>query len=278
MKKLTVATIAYNKFSILEKSLNSFIEKSKIKDKRHILIDNIYPYGNSKKLNDFCIQNNIEYKNYDKNIGLFNSMDEIQKECNEDDYIILHEGNNIILDYGFDEALINSYDVLKEKDIDLLISLSNEFSDSLKIFEKDNIKYSVENDGDKKQTSKPKGFPYGGINLIRKNELIKIANYFKNIFFGDPYINYTRDNRIVYILRSHREFSHAYYNEENIEYKMYKMITVLLGYKKPFEDFLKLCDENMEYIYMMINRLDRKIWEYIGYNPGKPIIRSSVDE
>lgn len=278
MKKIIVATIAYNKFSILEKSINSLIEQSKIKDKRHIVIDNLFPYGNSEKLKQYCLQNNIEYKNYDKNIGLFNAMFEIQKECDEEDYIILHEGNNLILDYGFDEALINAYDYFENEEQDILVSLSNEFSETLKIFDKNNIQYSIENDGDKKQTPKPKGFPYGGINLIKKKFLSKVAFRFKDVLFDDPYITYSRNNRIVYILRTHREFSHAFYNEENIEYKIYKMITIFLHYKKSFENFLKLCDYNTEYVHMMINKLDKDVWNYIGYNPLKPIIRSSMNE
>lgn len=262
---LYIATIAYNKFSILEQSLLSLIENSTYKNKKHILIDNLYPNENPDKLKDFCLKNNIEYLCFNKNIGLFNAMYEIQELYNEDDYIILHEGNNLILDKGFDEAMIETYEELKDDNLDVLVTLSNEFSYNLKKIKKNNIIYSIENDGDKSVTNKPKGFPFGGTNLTNKRTIKRASTFYKDVYFFDPYITYPREQRMVYILRSHREISHNFYKDEDIEYKLYKMLTIFVKYKKTFEEFLILKENNIEYIYMLISVLNKRILKYIGY-------------
>jgi hypothetical protein len=70
---------------------------------------------------------------------------------------------------------------------------------------------------------------------------------------------------MVYILRSHREISHNFYKDEDIEYKLYKMLTIFVKYKKTFEEFLILKENNIEYIYMLISVLNKRILKYIGY-------------
>ena len=263
---LYTMTIAFNKFFILEQSLLNLLKNSNYKNRKHLLINNLYPGENPEELKSFCLKNNIEYLCFNKNIGLFNAMFETQNLYKEDDYIILHEGNNLILDYDFDTAMIKAYEELKDTSQDILVTLSNEFSHTLKKFERNSILYSIENDGEKSVTSKPKGFPYGGTNLAKKSFIKKFSSFYKDINFYDPYISYPRENRQVYILRSHMEFSHAFYKDENMDYKIYKMLVIFVNYKKTFEEFLELKKENIEYIYFLVNALDEKILKYIGYD------------
>jgi hypothetical protein len=267
---LFCGTIAYNKFSILEKSIINFIEKSKIKNKTHYVIDNNYPYGDSKKLEKLCNDFNIKYLNFNKNLGLFNSMYEIQNLCQEQDYIILHEGNNLILDDGFDEALIDAYNIFAydHKDEIYYLCLENEFSNELQKLQKNNINYSIIQD------KKLIGFPYSGTNICKKEKLKVFLSNYNNIYFDDPYLN-SNIKKDAYILRDYKEISHYFLKEEDIEYKMYKMITVFLKYSKSFDEFLKLYNEKTEYVYMMINKIDKKVLNYIGYIPESPIIRNN---
>lgn len=265
---LFCGTIAYNKFSILERSINNFVEKSKIKNKTHYVIDNNYPFGDSKKLEKLCNDLNIKYLNFNKNIGLFNAMNQIQNLCQDNDYIILHEGNNIILDDAFDERLVEMYDVFNNNDKDKIyyLCLENEFSNELVKLNKSNINYSIIED------KKLIGFPYSGTNICKKEKLKIFINNYNDVYFDDPYLN-SSIKKDVYVLRDCKEISHFFIKEEDIEYKMYKMITAFLKYSKSFDDFLKIYNEQSEYVYMMINKIDKKVLNYIGYTPNSPILR-----
>ena len=181
---------------------------------------------------------------------------------------MINETNSYVLDYGFDSALINSYYCLKNDDDEIVVSISNDNCDNLKILEKNGILYSIENDGVKKDGSFLKGYPYSGINIASVGFLKEVNTMIRNKYYGDPYRDFMEENRVGYILRTHKEISDYYYDQEDEVYKIYKMIVLYLNYKKSFEEYLVMHNENIEYTTMMVsmlNKMNKKIIEHIKY-------------
>lgn len=268
--KIICLSILYNKFSILEKSLNKFFSQCKHKEIKHFIIDNNYPLeNNSNQISKLSEKLDIEYINFNRNLGLFNTIDYFCQKESDDTLIIVNESNSYVNDYGFDEALVMSYNVLKKPDDEIVISIDNDNSNNLKILEKNGILYSIENDGIQKDGSFLKGYPYSGINIASSYFLKEVNAMIRNKYYGDPYRDFIRKNRVGYILKSHKEISDFFYDQEDEIYKIYKMIVLYLDYKKSFEDYLKLHNENIEYTTMLISmlyKMNPEIIKYIKYD------------
>lgn len=268
--KIICLSILYNKFSILEQSLNRFYSQCKDHRVKHYIVDNNYPLeNNSDEIKKISQKLDIEYINFNRNLGLFNTIEHFCQQEADDTLIMVNESNSYVNDYGFDEALIKSYKILKEKDNEIVISINNDNCSDLKILEKEGISYSIENDGIKKDGSFLKGYPYSGINIASSYFLKEVNAMIRNKYYGDPYRDFMKKNRIGYILKSHSEISDFYYDQEDEIYKIYKMIVLYLDYKKSFEDYLKLHNENVEYTTMLTStlyKMNPEIIKYMKYN------------
>jgi hypothetical protein len=267
--KTICLSIIYNKFDIIEKSLDRFYELNTYNIDEHIIVDNIYPLdANSKKIKSLADKLNVKYFSNNKNLGLFTTIEHFCQQEDHDTLFMINESNNYVLDKGFDEALIKAYIELKQEDNEIVVSLGNKNNDELDILNKNGVLYSIENNGEKKVGKELKGYPYAGINVAGCGFLKEVILKSKNKYYGDPYKDFIQKDRIGYILRSHNEISDYFYEEEDEIYRIYKMIVLYLDYKKSFEDYIKVHNDNPEYTIMFLselNRINYKIIDYIKY-------------
>lgn len=269
--KVVCLSIVYNKFDITQKALTRFYELLTYPIDKHYLFNNFYPFEDNQeeKLKDLASQLKIEYVSKNKNLGLFSTIDYFCQQEENETLFIINEANSYVLDKGFDSALINAYQELKEKNNEISFSLGNKNNENvLDIFNKNGVQYSIENNGEKKFGREPKGFPYGGVNIASCGFLKEVANLSRNKYYGDPYKDFIRKNRVGYILRSHKEVSDYFYDLEDEVYRIYKMIVIYLDYKKSFEDYVKIHNENIEYTTLFLsalNNISPKIIDYIKY-------------
>lgn len=124
-----VLTVLYGPIFFLQQSLEhnySIFKKEKIKFK-HYLLDNNFPLENShnekQKIKYLCDQYNIEYLNYNKNLGMIGSQKFFAEEIQKQGILFNLEYDSFIKS----EGLLNNIKKLHQKDLYNLIYLNTNY-------------------------------------------------------------------------------------------------------------------------------------------------------